>query len=131
MSRGWQLTEPVEQDEAEAGVGAAVAATGVAGASTSASAGCGITLELHNRRSAAVTIDWQDSDVRTGGVGWWKRLGSGTTYVAAGDTVRQNFTADFGCGYEREYRLDVNQGSSSSFVYHGSTLDVAPHIHID
>ena len=111
--------------------GAALATTAVTSASTMASAGCGITLELHNRRTAAVTIDWDDSDVRTGGVAWWKRLGSGATYIAAGDTVGQNFTADLGCGYEREYRLDINQGSSSWFVYHGSTLGVSPRIHID
>jgi len=111
--------------------GAALATAGLAGAGTTASAGCGITLELHNRGSAAITVDWYDSDVRTGGIGWWKRLGSGTTYVAAGDTVRQNFTADLGCGLERLYRLDVNQGNSSWFVHHGYTLDVSPHIDLD
>jgi hypothetical protein len=114
------------------GAMAATALVGV-GAGT-ASAGCGITLELHNPGTVGSTVDWEDSDVRVMS-GFWKRLGSGTTYVAPGDTVYWNFTADLGCGHFRNYRLDVNQGGSSWFVYEPSlntyTNDLSPHFHVD
>lgn len=92
-------------------VSAGRATIGVVGASATASAGCVITLELHDRGRAGVAIDSGDTDVRSGGAGWFKRLGSGTTHVGAGDTVRQNFTADLGCGLQHQYRLDVNHGA--------------------
>ena len=67
--------------------------------------------------------------------GWWRRLGTGSTYVGAGDTARWNFTADFGCTVTRQYRLDVNQGGSSWFVYAPSagswTDDTVVHVHVD
>ena len=114
-----------------AGAVMATAAVGATGAGT-ASAGCAITLEVHNRSDVGVTVDWDQSDVRIGGdIPFWKRLGSGDTHVAAGDTVRANFVADLGCGVMRQYRLDVNEGGSSWFTYHGLTHDLTPHIHID
>jgi hypothetical protein len=99
-----------------------------------ASAGCGITLELHNPGTVGSTVDWSDSDVRVMS-GFWKRLGSGSTYVGPGDSGFWNFTADLGCGHFRSYRLDVNQGGSSWFVYEPSpnsyTNSVSPHIDVD
>ncbi len=99
-------------------VGAALAATGAAGGSTTASAGCGITLELINNTSASVRVDWEDSDVRLADMPW-KRIGSGSTSIDAGDTVYWNFTTGsiFGCNWWRQYRVDVNQGGSSWFEY--------------
>lgn len=97
------------------------------GAGGTASAGCGITLALYNPTSSSVTVDWRDSDVRVP-MGWWSRLGSGSTVVGAGDTVRHSFTANLDCGWQRQYRLDVRQGSSSWFEYHGYTYDLEPTI---
>ena len=99
--------------------GATLAAATVLGSSAgSVTAGCGITLELINNTSATVRVDWDDSDVRLADMPW-KRIGSGSTYIDAGDTVYWNFTTGgiFGCNWWRRYRVDVNQGSSSWFEY--------------
>lgn len=116
--------------------GAALATAGLAGIGAgTASAGCGITLELHNRSNAPVNVDWWDSDVRTGGLGIWKRLGGEVSHVEPGETVRRTFTADLGCRLARQYRLHVTEAESpwleSWFVYHGYTTDQSPHIHVD
>ena len=113
---------------------AGLAATGLVGLGAGeASAGCGITMELHNDGAAGSTIDWDDSDVRTQG-GFWRRLGFGSTYVAAGETRLVNFTADLGCNHFRQYRLDVDQGGNSWFAYAPTassyTTDMTPHIHV-
>jgi len=116
-------------------VGAALTAVALIGVGGSpVSAGCGITLELYNSTSATVTVDWDDSDSRLADM-WWKRIGSGSTSIGAGDTVYRNFTVDFGCDWWRQYRIDVNQGGSSWFEYEpspsGVTSDITPRITIN
>jgi hypothetical protein len=89
-----------------------------------------------------VTIDWADSDVRTSTVvfgarvaGPWKKLDTGTTYIAAGDIEDRAVTLDLSCNIDRQYRLEVNQGGSSWFEYFPSqtawTRDITPHVDID
>ena len=111
--------------------GAAIVAAGVIGVSAgTASAGCAITLELHNPAAYGVTIDWHESDVQITS-NPWKRLGSGTSYVAPGDTRLVAYTADWGCWWARNYRLYVESGSNSWWADHGPTTDTQPHIHVD
>lgn len=106
------------------------------------SAGCGATIEVHNRTGSSVTIDWSDSDVRTSTkvfgqriAGPWARLATGTTVVGAGQTVTKAVVLDLKCSLDRQYRLEANQGGSSSFEYFPGqstwTRDTTPHIHVD
>ena len=113
--------------------GIALATTGLVGfGAGTASAGCGITLELHNRGDDAVTVDFEHSDVKVRGAvfGTWKRIGSGTRTVGAGATVSENFNADLGCNWARDYRIDVNQGSSSWYA-NASSVYATVHIHVE
>ena len=113
--------------------GMALATTGFVGIGAgTASAGCGITLEFHNRGSSGVTVDLGNSDVKVLGVLFnsWKQIGSGTRYVGPGDTVSENFNADLGCNWAREYRIDVNQGVSSWYENTSSVYSTV-HIHVD
>lgn len=118
----------------KAGVaGVALATTGFVGMGAStASAGCGITLELHNRGADTVSVDLGNSDVKVRGlvVGSWKRIGTGTRDVDPGDTVSVNFNADLGCNWARDYRMDVNQGSSSWYA-NASSVYPTVHVHVD
>jgi hypothetical protein len=115
--------------------GTALTAAGFIGTSAHpASAGCGVNFELHNDSNTGVTVDWDESEVRLK-TGWWKDIGSGSTYVPANSTVSQNFTLDFGCNNQRRYRLDATQDGSSRFVYEpsatGYTTSTNLHVDID
>jgi hypothetical protein len=124
--------------------GAALAVTGVVSAvgisASPVAAGCGATIAVHNLTASSVTIEWADSDARTSTVvfgqriaGKWASLGTGTTVVAAGDTVNHAVVLNLSCNIDRQYRLEVNQNGGSWFTYFPSqttwTRDTTPHIH--
>jgi hypothetical protein len=106
-------------------VASALAATGaVAVASQSASAACGVTISADNDESREVTVDWEDSYVRTSTVvlgariaGPWARLGNYETDIAAGAIVNRAFTLDLQCNIDRQYKLEVEDGQNSWIEY--------------
>jgi hypothetical protein len=103
---------------------AAMLATAVSGATAqpagASAAGCGVTVRVNNERSAAITVQWAQSDSRARVftvAGPWKKLGSGTATIQAGDTGSKAFTLDFSCSTEHQYRVHYTQGSNSAYVY--------------
>jgi hypothetical protein len=113
----------------------AIAGTGLVGLTAQpAHASCGATLELHNPGTSDVTVDWNQSQVTTNAV-VWKGLGTTTTGVDAGDTVDVAVNLSLGCGLHRRYKLRVEDGGASRWVYFPSnstwTDDETPHIDVD
>ena len=115
----------------------ALAATGVIGGiSQSASAGCGVTITADNDENRSLTVDWEDSYVRTrtwGVAGPWKRIGSFDTVISANAQVSRAFTLDLSCNIDRQYKLEVEDGSGSFWEYHNEvgpggtwTRDITP-----
>ena len=110
-------------------VASAVAATGLIGlASGSASAACGVTISADNDEAREVTVDWEDSYVRTSTVvfgarvaGPWARLSNYETDIAANATVNRAFTLDLRCNIDRQYKLEVEDGQNSWIEYHNET----------
>ena len=82
-----------------------------------ATAGCGVTIEVHNLRDGAITVDWEDSDSRSGvdvfGTivpGTWRRLLTDTTnHILPGDTESRAVVLDVGCNVLRQYRIEINE----------------------
>jgi hypothetical protein len=103
-----------------------------------ASAGCGVTVKVQNERSSAVTVQWSQSDSRArlfGIAGPWKKLGSSTTTVQAGDTGSKAFTLDFSCSTVHQYRVHYTHGSSSAYAYFPAntsnwTTSTSPTVHV-
>jgi hypothetical protein len=117
----------------------ALATTGVAAlAVTSVSAGCGATVEVHNRRSSNITVDWEDSDSRSGvntpwgiAAGSWKKLiENASNTIEPGDIESRAILLDFGCNTLHEYRLEVTKSNGTSFVYSGWETDSVAHIDV-
>lgn len=116
-----------------------LATTGVVGlVGSSASAGCGATVEVHNLRSSAITVDWEDSDSRSGAntpfgvvAGPWKMLLNNTeNYILPGDTESRAIVLDFPCSTLHQFRLEIEQGGSSWFVQTGWLNGSLAHIHV-
>jgi hypothetical protein len=101
---------------------AAVLATSVSGVAAHpalGSPGCGVTVKVHNQSSSALTVQWGKSDSRAKFVlaGPWKKLGSGSTTIQAGNTGSRAFTLDFSCSTQHQYRVHYTQGTSSAYGY--------------
>jgi hypothetical protein len=102
---------------------AAVLATAVPALSADpagASAGCGVTVHVDNEKASAITVQWTKSDSRVrvfGIAGPWKKLGSGTTTIQAGQNGSKAFTLDFSCSTVHQYRVHYTQGSNSGYAY--------------
>jgi hypothetical protein len=115
-----------------AGVGA------VAEQPVGASPGCGVTVHVQNERNSAITVQWAQSDSRArlfGIAGPWKKLGSSTTTVQAGQTGSKAFTLDFSCSTVHQYRVHYTQGSSSAYGYFPKntsnwTTSTGPTVHV-
>ena len=107
-------------------VASAVAATGAVGfAAQSASAACGVTIEADNDEFREVTVDWEDSYVRTSVVVFgnrieanWARISNYETDIASNATVNRAFTLDLPCNIDRQYKLEVEDGTNSWIEYH-------------
>ena len=116
-------------------IAAGVITTGIVAVGVdSASAGCGITLEMHNRGTSSVTVDLDDSKVQVidFAIKPWKRFDSSSRTVGAGDTASETVVTDLGCSLTRNWRIEVNQGSDSWFVYAGTAPgDTTLHIHVE
>jgi hypothetical protein len=114
---------------------------GVMGATAhpaAASTGCGVSLDVHNKTSSDITVDWADSDSRAKVVvaGTWKELDTGTTVVSPGAITAHAVTLDLSCSTNHQYRLEVNQNGSSWFVYFPAntsnwTKDASPHVDVN
>jgi hypothetical protein len=110
-------------------VASAVAATGLIGvASQSASAACGVTIRADNDESRQLTVDWEDSYVRTSYMFFgerieanWARLGDYETVISSGAISNQAFTLDLPCNIDRQYKLEVEDGGDSWIEYHNET----------
>lgn len=94
-----------------------IAATGFVGiASSTVSAGCGVTIEVENDTGDDITVDWNDSDVRTR-YGIWKRLATTSQSIDAGDEESKAFILDLGCGNDRRYRIQIEQNGNTWWEY--------------
>jgi hypothetical protein len=104
---------------------AAIAGTGAVGfVGSPASAACGVSITADNDENREVTVDWEDSYVRTrqfGIAGPWKRIGTYETDVAANATVTRAFTLDLPCSLDRQYKLEVEDGANSWWEYENET----------
>ena len=115
------------------------AAVGVV--SSPASAACGVSITADNDENREVTVDWEDSYVRTrqfGVAGPWSRIGSYETDIAANAQVTRAFTLDLPCSLDRQYKLEVEDGTNSWIEYHNEvgpsgswTTDVTPFIDLE
>src|SRR4051794_4142126 len=95
----------------------ATALGGVAAYPAAASPGCGVTVHVHNDTSSAITVQWEQSDsrARVFVAGTWKKLGSGSSTIQAGDSASKAFTLDLSCSTDHQYRVHYTKGSSSGF----------------
>ena len=112
----------------------------IGAAGQSASAGCGVSITVDNDESTAVTVNWAQSEVRIGAFGvpaTWATLGSSSSNVGAdssstSDEVTRAFALDFGCNFDRRYKISVSDGTSSWYEYFpsstGWTRDVTPFV---
>ena len=121
---------------------AAVAGTAAVGfVSSPASASCGVSITADNDENRELTVDWEDSYVRTrqfGVAGPWKRIGSYETDIAANASATRAFTLDLPCSLDRQYKLEVEDGSSSWWEYENEvgpggvwTNDISPSIDLE
>jgi hypothetical protein len=104
----------------------AVGATALLGVGAqSASASCGVTIEADNDELREVTVDWEDSYVRTSTVVFgqriaasWARISNYETDIASNASVSRAFTLDLPCNIDRQYKLEVEDGTNSWIEYH-------------
>jgi hypothetical protein len=100
------------------------ALAGVAAAHpASASIGCGITVYVHNKTNSDITVQWDQSDSKLDSMfATWKKLGSGTTTIHAGNTASRAFTLDFSCASGHQYRVHYTKPGSSAYAYAPANL---------
>ena len=100
---------------------------------SNASAGCKITISVNNTGTAALTVDWDESKVKTKG-GLWKKIKGGKNTVAPGATESHVYTATFNCDANRRYQIFTEQGDSDQTTYIPSsstwTTDSSPTVSI-
>ena len=98
-----------------------------------ASAGCKITISVHNTGSAQLTVDWDESKVKSKG-GLWTKIKGGKNTVASGATESHVYTATFNCDANRRYQIFTEQGDSDQTTYipssSGWTTDSSPTVNI-
>jgi hypothetical protein len=120
---------------------AAVLATGLSGVAAhpamATATGCGVTVHVHNDTSSAITVQWDKSDSRAKVwvAGPWKKLGSGTTTIQAGNQASRAFNLDLSCSTEHQYRVHYTKGSSSGYAYFPKntsnwTTTNSPNVHV-
>jgi hypothetical protein len=90
----------------------------------SASAACGVTITADNDELREVTVDWEDSYVRTSTVTFgvriatpWARISNYETDIASNASVNRAFTLDLPCNIDRQYKLEVEDGANSWIEY--------------
>ena len=109
-------------------------AAGVVAVAQPASAGCQVNIEVHNLDAVAGTVDWSDSKVKIRN-GIYKKLGTTSTVVQAGDTISEDFALTFGCNTDRRYQFNFEQAGNSQTIYvpssSGWTQDITLHVHLD
>jgi len=125
---------------------AALVVTGLVGSQAhpaAAALGCGVTVEVHNKSTSNITVNWASSDSRAGeDLGWlgvaagtWKKLDTGSTTVTPGSIGSRAVTLDLSCNTLHQYRIWVTQGSNSSWAKYPAdtskwTTNTTPHLDV-
>jgi hypothetical protein len=80
--------------------------------------GCDITVRAHNKGSASVTIDLEDSEVKVKN-GFWAKFNQGGTWVVnpGGEHESKVVTLDLGCSFQRQYKFLMRSGGDEKYIY--------------
>ncbi|MGE0439034.1 MAG: hypothetical protein AB7L66_16145 [Gemmatimonadales bacterium] len=80
--------------------------------------GCDITVRAHNKGSANVTIDLEDSEVKVKN-GLWSKFNQGGNWVVntGGDHESTVIALDLGCSFERQYKFLMRSGGNEKYIY--------------
>jgi hypothetical protein len=80
--------------------------------------GCDITIRAHNKSSANVTIDLEDSEVKIKN-GLWSKLNQGGNWVVntGGEHESKVVSLDLGCTFERQYKFLMRSGGDEKYIH--------------
>jgi hypothetical protein len=80
--------------------------------------GCDITVRAHNKGSANVTIDLEDSESKVKN-GFWKKFNQGGTWTVntGGEHESKVVSLDLGCDFQRQYKFLMRSGGDDKYIY--------------